>query len=172
MRTAHELIPMLERENAHNELAATWRLILIIHARAGQYQPRNTAAERSIAHARLARNDRLIAKISGYLSNFALLGPAPVQQAIAQCEQLIAGGLTDRQVECKVMCHLAQLKAMNGELEAARGLYRQGRAMLRDLGQGVTAASTGIDLAWVELLGGTSPSQSARSAPITNSSRR
>jgi class 3 adenylate cyclase/tetratricopeptide (TPR) repeat protein len=154
LKTAHELIPLLERESAHSELAAAWRLIIIVHARLGQYSRSSEAAQRSITHARLAGNDRLIAKISGYLSNFALLGPAPVQQAIAQCEQLIAGGLTDRQVECKVMCVLAQLKAMNGELEAARGLYRQGRAMLRDLGQGVTAASTGIELVLVELLGG------------------
>jgi ATP/maltotriose-dependent transcriptional regulator MalT len=43
---------------------------------------------------------------------------------------------------------------MNGELEAARVLYREGRAILRDLGQGVLSASTGIDLALVELHGG------------------
>ena len=75
-------------------------------------------------------------------------------QAIAQCEQLIAEGLTDRQVECMVICKLAQLKAMNGELESARGLFQQGRTMLRDLGQGVDTASTGIDLVRVELHGG------------------
>jgi len=36
----------------------------------------------------------------------------------------------------------------------ARVHYRQGRAVLRDLGQGHYAASTGIELARVELLGG------------------
>ncbi len=154
LKTAHELIPMLEREDAHSELAAAWRLIVILHARAGQYSLGSMAAERSIAHARLAGNDRLIAKTGGYLSNFALYGPTPVTQAIAQCEQLIAEGLTDRQVECMVICKLAQLKAMNGELESARGLFQQGRKTLRDLGQGVNTASTGIDLVRVELHGG------------------
>ncbi len=43
---------------------------------------------------------------------------------------------------------------MNGEFDAARTLYRRSRALLRDLGQGVYAASTGIDLARVELHGG------------------
>jgi tetratricopeptide (TPR) repeat protein len=43
---------------------------------------------------------------------------------------------------------------MNGELETARVLYRQSRALLRDLGQRITAASSGIDVALVELLGG------------------
>src|SRR4029434_7669057 len=71
-----------------------------------------------------------------------------------ECERLIAEGLHDRQVEAKVMCALAQLKAMNGELEAARILYRRGRATLRNLGQGVVSAPTAIDVALIELLGG------------------
>jgi len=47
---------------------------------------------------------------------------------------------------------IAQLRAMNGDIEEARRLYREGRATLRDLGQGVSAAATSIDLARVELL--------------------
>jgi tetratricopeptide (TPR) repeat protein len=154
LRTAHELIPVLTRENAHNELATAWRLILLVHAIGGKYGLASEAAERSTAYARLAGNDLLIAKVGGIVSTVALLGPTPVSQAIAQCEQLIAGSLSDRQIECSIMCTLAQLKAMNGELETARELYQRGRAMLSDLGQGVNAASTGLDLALVELHGG------------------
>jgi len=152
--TAPELIPLLEREDAHNELATAWRMVVLVHGIAGRYSAANEAAEHSIAHARLAGNERLVAKVGGIFSINALLGPTPVPQAIAQCEKLIADGLSDRQVECNVMCALAQLKAMNGELNAARPLYRQARSLLRDLGQGVYAASTGIDLARVELHGG------------------
>jgi ATP/maltotriose-dependent transcriptional regulator MalT len=78
----------------------------------------------------------------------------PVPDAIAQCERLLADGLHDRVIEGGVMCTLAQLRAMNGELQTARELYRRARAMLRELGQGVTAASTALDLAMVELRGG------------------
>ena len=53
-----------------------------------------------------------------------------------------------------ILCMLAQLRAMNGEFDEARALYRRGRGLLRELGQGVSAASTGIDLARVELLAG------------------
>lgn len=151
---APELIPMLEREDAHNELATAWRMVLAIHGMAGRYRLAADAAERSIAHARLAGNDRLVSKVGGIFASNALMGPTPVREAIAQCEQLLADGLSDRQVECKVMCELAQLRAMNGELEVARALYRRGRALLLDLGQGVYAASTGIDLALTELHGG------------------
>jgi ATP/maltotriose-dependent transcriptional regulator MalT len=49
---------------------------------------------------------------------------------------------------------LAQLRAMNGELEVARSLYRQGRGIVRELGEGMNAAGTGIDVAVVELMGG------------------
>ena len=149
-----DLIPLLERERAYNELATAWRLIVMNHGIAGKYELAREAAERSVAYARLADNDRLVARIGGNLADFALLGPMPVTDAIATCEKLIADGLSDRQAECRVMCKLAQLLAMNDELEAARELYRRGRAMLRELGQGVFATTTGIDLARVEMHGG------------------
>ena len=43
---------------------------------------------------------------------------------------------------------------MNGELAIARDLYQRSRATLRDLGHGVFAASTGLDLVRVEIHGG------------------
>jgi len=154
MRTVDGLIPLLERENADDELATAWRLIVLVHGIAGRYSLASEAAERSIVHARRAGDDRLIAKIGGILTNTALLGPTPVPQAITQCEDLIAGGLSDRQVEANTLCVLAQLRAMNGELATARSLYQRGRAILRDLAAGVSAAATGLDVARVELLGG------------------
>jgi class 3 adenylate cyclase/tetratricopeptide (TPR) repeat protein len=151
---APELIPLLERENAHGELATAWRLVAHVHGIAGRYQSASEAAARSISHARTAGDDALVAKVAYVLADTALLGSTPVRQAITQCEHLIADGLANRQVECKVMRVLAQLRAMNGELETARALYRNSRALLRDLGQQGTAASGGIDVALVELLGG------------------
>ncbi|WP_298830397.1 adenylate/guanylate cyclase domain-containing protein [uncultured Piscinibacter sp.] len=154
LRVCHELIPTLERENAHNEVATAWRLVVLVHGIAGRFTQASEGVAHSIAHARRAGNERLVARNGLMLAINALNGPMPVAQAIVDCEQLLAAGLSDRQVECNVMCALAQLKAMNGELDAARSLYRRSRALLRDLGQGVYAASTGIDLARVELHGG------------------
>ena len=154
LRVCHALIPVLERENAHNEAAMAWRLVVLVHGIAGRYSLASEGVAHSIAHAREAGNERLVARNGLMLAINALNGPMPVPSAIDECEQLLAAGLSDRQVECNVMCALAQLKAMNGELDAARALYRNSRALLRDLGQGVYAASTGIDLARVELHGG------------------
>jgi tetratricopeptide (TPR) repeat protein len=154
LRSAQELIPVLEREQAHYELATAWRLVLSLHAISGRYRLAADASEKSLIYARLAGNDRLIARIGGNLAMSALYGPTTVVEAISQCERLIAEGLPDRQVESVVMCKLAQLRAMNGELDVARKLYTQGRAALRDLGRGVNAAQSAIDLLRVELNGG------------------
>ena len=149
-----DLIPVLDREGANNELATAWRLIVLRHGIAGQYELASKAAERTVEYARRAGNERLVARIGGNLADFALLGPTPVKEAIAACEKLVDDGLADRQVEGKVLCKLAQLRAMNGELETARSLYRRGRSILQDLGRGVFAAATGLDVARVEMNGG------------------
>jgi tetratricopeptide (TPR) repeat protein len=151
LHVAHELIPVLEGEGADAELATAWRLVVLVHGIAGRYGEATDAVEKSILHARRAGNDRMVARNSVAYANNATYGPLHAVEAIAQCERLVAEGISDRQCECIVMCLLAQLKAMRGELQTARELYRHARALLRDLGQGVFAASTGIDLARVEL---------------------
>ncbi|HWH84295.1 MAG TPA: AAA family ATPase, partial [Burkholderiaceae bacterium] len=154
LRFAHESLPALEALDAHNELATAWRLIAIVHGVAGRYGEVVKASEQVLTHARLAGNDRLVSRTRMGLATSALLGPTPVCEAITQCDRLIADGLSDRQVESSILCTLAQLRAMNGEFDEARRLVRRGRSVLRDLGQGVRAASTGIALARVELLAG------------------
>ena len=154
LRAANEAVPLLGRVGAHGELATAWRLIGIVHGVAGRYGQFGESLQKFMAYARLAGDQRLVARSGMGLSTNVLVGPTPVLQAIAQCEQVIGNGLVDRQVEGIVMCTLAQLRAMNGEFDQARSLCRRGRGLLRDLGQGVTAASTGVDLAQVELLAG------------------
>jgi class 3 adenylate cyclase len=154
LRTAQELIPQLEARDLYHEAAMAWRLCVMVHGIAGRYGEVDAAVARSIAHARRAGNDRLVARNGSVLCSSVLYGPTPVRDGIALCEQLLAGGVGDRQVEGHALCVLAQLKAMNGELDTARALVDRSRALLRDLGQGVFAASTGIHLARVEQRGG------------------
>jgi len=154
LRTAEESIPLFEKEEAHPELARTWRLIGLVHGIAARYGQSTDAVSQSMKHALLAKDDRIIARNAVGLSSSTLLGPTPVPDAIRLCEQLIEQGLSDRQAESKALCTLAQLHAMRGEFDKARALYRQGRELLSELGQGVNAASTGIDLLMVELLAG------------------
>jgi class 3 adenylate cyclase/tetratricopeptide (TPR) repeat protein len=153
-REVEALMPGLELDEAHSELAMAWRLIMLAHGNASRFSLAGDAAERALHHATLAGSARLSSKIGGFLSSTAPIGAVPVVEAIEQCEQILDSGLSDRQIVCGVTCALAQLRAMNGELDAARQLYRGSRVLLRELGQGVNAASTALDVALVELHGG------------------
>ena len=154
LRMADDAISLFEAEAAQPELARAWRLIGTVHGMAARYRQCSDAITRSITHARLAGEERIVARNTASLSSSTLLGPTPVPQAIEICERMIAAGLSDRQAESKVFCTLAQLRAMNGEFDQARLLYRRGRGLLRELGHGLNAASTGVDILLVELLAG------------------
>ncbi|HSW25086.1 MAG TPA: hypothetical protein VLJ62_20165, partial [Burkholderiaceae bacterium] len=154
LRIANDAIPLFEREGAHPELARAWRLMAFVHGIAGRYGEAADDTTRSMEHARLAGDERLIARNAMGLAITGLLGPTPVPQVIAHCEKVIADGLSDRHAESKLLCTLAQLHAMGGDFDKARALYRRGRSLLRELGQGVNAASTGIDILFIEMLAG------------------
>jgi tetratricopeptide (TPR) repeat protein len=154
LRLADQAIPTLERCGAHGDLARAWRLLAFVHGVAGRYGKSTEAVVESIKHARLAGDSRLLARGATGLASSALLGPTPVTEAIEQCESVLAEGLGDRQAESKILCTVAQLRAMNGQFDQARALSRRGRDLLRTLGQGVLAASTGLDIAQVEYLAG------------------
>lgn len=154
MQVANDVIPLLDRENANSELARAWRLVQVVHGVAGRHEQASEAVTKVIAYARKAGDDRLVSRSAMALSSSALFGPMPAAEAIARCEALIQDSHNDRQVQSIIMCALAQLRAMNSEFDAARTLYRRGRAQLRDLGQGVNAASTALDLLRVEFLAG------------------
>jgi tetratricopeptide (TPR) repeat protein len=151
---AERAVATLNLEEAHDELATAYRVLALAHQHGGRLEEAATAIEQLISHARRAGNERLVARSALGMALSALLGPTPVPQAIAQCESALAGGLGDRQVSSVIQCKLARLRAMNGESETARTQYHSARALLRELGQGVQAASTGIDVAIVELLAG------------------
>ena len=154
LRIANEAIPLLEAGQAHAELARAWRMIGMIHGSSARYRLANDAVGRSTAHAQLAGEAYPIARNTVGLASGALLGPMPVPQAIDLCERAFGQALGDRLAEGKVLCTLAQLRAMNGEFEKARDCYRRGRALLRELGSSLSAAATGGDVICVELMAG------------------
>ncbi len=154
LRLTSELIPALEAQQADDVLATAWRLVGFVHGIAGAYAQNGPAVAKSMHHARRAGNARIAARAAMALATSALFGPTPVPAAIEQCESILAEGLDNRQVENAIACTLAQLRAMNGEFDLARSLLREARGALRDLGEGVNAAATGVDWLAIELLAG------------------
>jgi tetratricopeptide (TPR) repeat protein len=154
LRAAQEAIPLFNRHGHALGLARAWRLVALVHGIAARYGESTEAMAKSIQYARQIGDERLLARNALGLSSSTLLGPTPVAEAIALSEQSIAGGLADRQAESKILCVLAQLHAMNGDFDKARQNYRHARDLLRDLGQGLIRAGTGIDVLIVESLAG------------------
>jgi len=148
------VIPLLEQQDAHAELAKAWRLVAMVQQIAGQLGKAGETIAKVVDHARRAGDERLIARSALGMTINAVYGPMPVAQAIAQTEALIASELADRQVQNLIICKISQLHAMNRDYETARTNARAARSVLRDLGQGVRAAQSSLDLAVVELLAG------------------
>ena len=154
LRVLNGAIPLLEAEEAHRELARAWRMIGMIHGSSARYQLANDAVSRSMTHDHLAGGPQRAVRNAVGLASGALLGPMPVPQAIEFCERVLGQASGDRMSEGKVLCMLAQLRAMNGEVDTARDCYRRGRALLRELGSSLSAAATACDVLCVELIAG------------------
>jgi predicted ATPase/class 3 adenylate cyclase len=154
LREASRALPVFEAGGAHAELARTWRLLGYVHSTACRYGEAAVAAQRAIEQARLALDARQEARAATTYATAALYGPTPAEEAIRRCEEIVASELGDRQAEGLVLCALAQLHAMRGEIDRGRELYRSARAVLEDVGGVVAAASTSLDSASVEMLAG------------------
>jgi tetratricopeptide (TPR) repeat protein len=153
-READRAIPLFEQAGGHAELARAWRLLFYVHATASRIGEATRAARRVIEHARLAGDARREGLATTAYATAALYGPTPVPEAIRECEEIVTQGLDHRQSEGIVLCALAHLRAMQGEIEPARELYGRARSILDDQGDQVQAATASIDSAAVEMLAG------------------
>jgi tetratricopeptide (TPR) repeat protein len=151
---AERSIAVFEAVNDDAGLARSWRLLMLAHGTAGAYDEAATAAKRVVDHARAASDARLATRGAIGYAVSALYGPTPATEALRRSEQLAVEVAGDRKAEALIFGVLAQLHAMRGDFDTARGRYRQAQSMLRELGPSVTAASTSIESSRVEMLAG------------------
>ena len=97
--------------------------------------------DRALVHAERAGATREIAGILGSACRAALLGPRPVDDAIRRCEDARVRGQGRVVVEAYSGAALAGLRAMLGEMQESRRLYRETRDLLEDVGLHVMTAS-------------------------------
>jgi tetratricopeptide (TPR) repeat protein len=147
-------MPILEAWGDHVGLTKAWRLLTWVHGPAGRYAEAAAAAERVVEHARQSGDQRQEARGAVSYAMAALYGPTPVSEAIQRCQEIVGQVESDKRTLGLVLCCLAQLRAMDGDFERARELYRQARSTLEDVGAGVVAASTSLNSWWVEMLAG------------------
>jgi predicted ATPase len=154
MREVERARPVFESGACHAELARMWRLVGYVHVTACRYAEVARAAEQALRHARAAGDARQQARAATWATTAVLHGPTHVDEAIACCEEIARSDLEDRQAKGLALCALAQLHALQGDVQRGRRLYVEGRALLEDVGGRLVAASTSLDSAVVEMLGG------------------
>jgi tetratricopeptide (TPR) repeat protein len=130
------------------------RLRFLADATHGRYGQAAADAERIGEHARLAGDRRQERRAWSNYAQVALHGPVPVDEAAQRIEQMLERLSGDRGSEAAIRGALARLHAMRGDFDRAREQYLASRAAFEELGRTVTAASTSLDAAPVELLAG------------------
>jgi class 3 adenylate cyclase/tetratricopeptide (TPR) repeat protein len=138
----------------HGGAARAWRLLSLIHANAGRYDDIAAATERLIEEGRRADEERLVRQGATGYALASVLGTTPVPSALATCERALVEVEGDRRAEAIVSGAIAQLRAMQGDFDAARTMYRQEVTLFADLGSSRESASTAIESARVEILAG------------------
>lgn len=149
-----EAVPVLEAANDDAGLARAARLEMYSQVMLGRFTDATAASVRIVDHARKAGDERLVSRSVAAIANILVHGPAPVDAAIEQTRELLAGVHGDRKVEAILLGALAQLQAMAEEFEGARESYHREQEILNELGSGIDASSTSIDSGRVELLAG------------------
>jgi class 3 adenylate cyclase/tetratricopeptide (TPR) repeat protein len=135
-------------------LALAWRLRFGAAALALRFGDATDAAEEVVSHAQVAMDRRYEARGAAGFASAVLLGPTPVEEAIARCRRLLAIVEGDRRTTALIRAAMAQLAAMTGQIDEARSLISLAADELREVGSTLLASSRSIDAARIELLAG------------------
>jgi tetratricopeptide (TPR) repeat protein len=154
LAAADEAIPIFETTADRAGLARAWRLRVFVHGTAGRYDEAAAAAERVVEHATAAGDARMAARGAQVYASVALHGSLPVSEVRARCERLAEQVAGDRKSQAVINGVLAQLCAMQGDIEPARELYETQRRMLTALGERYFRSTVVAMLAGVLVTGG------------------
>jgi tetratricopeptide (TPR) repeat protein len=134
-------------------LARLYRAQALGHWLLGRTARAEAAWKRGVRHSRMAGDEQGIADALAWQASAVCFGPKPVPAAIADCEAILDQLRQDRRSQALSMRPLANLHAMAGHIDVARGLLAESNLIHAELGVGMNAASA-HDEACVELLAG------------------
>jgi class 3 adenylate cyclase/tetratricopeptide (TPR) repeat protein len=155
VRVAVEALPELEQLGDEVAMARAWWLMSSGDVLTGRMGSRTRALEAALAHARRAPNGLdLVGTISGLLAQALYYGTAPVADAIARIEQLAVEAGSNRAFHAALGTSLAGLKAMQGSIAEARGIYAEAATTYEEFGLRFRRAHQGLIGAQIELFAG------------------
>jgi hypothetical protein len=147
-------IKVLERVGDDEGLARAWLAMTGLRMVENRCGAAAKATERVIEHARKAGNRVFEIRAAQNLATSAEYGPAPVDEAIRICKEVIARSSGDRKVEAIALRALAHMHALCGDFASARDEYQRAQRMLEELGWRFLAAIGSIVSGPVEMLAG------------------
>ena len=154
LETAERAIEIFGELGDDLGLARAWRRISAVRRLRCTFESASDAAKLGLVHARRAEAAQEEARLVDEICSALLFGPAPVDAAIARCEQLLEESRTSRVTEANVSSSLAGLRAMRGDFDDARACIAASRSVYADLGLKFAIAGLAQISGSVELLAG------------------
>ena len=153
-RIAEQVIPIYAQEGDDAGLARAWRLVSIKHFAHCEFAAMERALVEAIEHARAAGDGRQERRAHGARALALLLGPTPVVEAIALCNDIRERTAANPSTQAFATGQLAELEAMRGRFDQARALCEEAKAVLAEHGRTVGLAGIALHTAPIELLAG------------------
>jgi tetratricopeptide (TPR) repeat protein len=151
---------MLERHGDDLGLARAWQLVGLADFWQGKAGQSEEAFARGVACARRARSGRDEAQILIWYLVSTWYGPTPAHEGLARCREVLEQ-TSSRQVEAFAHVEAAALLALSGRFDEARQGWKEGVAMLEELGLRIGVAGSSEELFDIERLGGDLPAAEA-----------
>ncbi|HVL03274.1 MAG TPA: hypothetical protein VM386_02430, partial [Acidimicrobiales bacterium] len=132
-REARNAIAEFERLGDDGGLAKGWSLLGLVNVTKGRFAPAQETWERAAAHAERAgeRRDQLEALSWALLSAWA--GPEPLVDGLHRCHAVLEAAGTDHKARATAMFMRALHEAGLGNIQDARRLIGQARALLEEV---------------------------------------
>ncbi len=154
LRVSRLAFPIFEEVGDELGFAKAWRAIAEVHLTACRWGASAEALDRALGHAGAAGERTEVTIIENLLVNALFWGPMPAEEGARRCEAILAAEAGNRGIEANALCYLAGFRAMVGQFEEARDLYRRGRQAFADLGHSFGLAAHTLLSGTVELLAG------------------
>jgi tetratricopeptide (TPR) repeat protein len=149
---AKRAIAVFTRVGDEGGLARAWLHIADVHWTRCCFAKMEEVLEQALVHAEGAGIRREQSRILTHFARAAVMGPRPVDDAIARCNGILARADDDIYLGAMTETMLAVLEAMQGRSDAARDRWQRAARRLEDIGLNVTVALLQIYRALIELL--------------------
>ena len=153
-RVATEAIAVFEELGDEAGLAQAWRQLAVASLTGCSFGEAERAAELALGYARGAGETHQAGRTIDQLCTALLYGPAPADEAVRRCRELLEDAHGDLLVEANVLSSLAGLEAMLGRFAEARRLAALAHENFGRLGTRLLDAGLSEIEGQIELLAG------------------